>query len=81
MPEQKKRPAEALPENLTMKFSYCKKCKYPLAIGGLISAASHLSDKGERHDGVLIEIDANESKLPGEKPGDFLNRIMKKYVK
>lgn len=82
MPPKKtqERPPQALPKNLVMSLSYCPQCKMAIGVGGLPSAGGHATKDGGYHEGMLLEIDAAERISPDEKPGDFLARMMKKYV-
>lgn len=68
---------------VNLKLAYCAKCSppVPLAVGPLPEPPRHFGPRGQAvHVATLVDISPDEAAAKGEKPYDFLTRMMKKYV-
>ena len=70
-----------------MKLAYCAQCNVPVSAAENYgkSIPKHMSpkDRGVFHESTVLEFDVTDETMlkPGEKPGDYLARLMKLLVK
>lgn len=66
----------------TLQLAYCAKCSpfIPMEVGTFPKPPKHFCPGVRVHVATLVDIAPDEKAAAGEKPSDFLARMMTKYV-